>query len=181
MAFLALDGLTSTMQEKLFKDHKTTKYNQMLYVNVLSCCVSVITLVSSGTFRPALAFCWAHKALIGDASLLSASAVAGQFFIYSQVEAFGALVFAATMNVRQMVSILVSYLTYGHTITMSQVCGLMLVFLALFYKSYSGLQGLATSAEKRAFLNRERDEEAATYCTVPRDGIDPQRGEWQKD
>ena len=29
-AFLALDGLTSTMQEKLFKEHKVSKYNQML-------------------------------------------------------------------------------------------------------------------------------------------------------
>ena len=32
-----------------------------------------------------------------------------RFFIYSQIKEFGALVFAATMNVRQVVSILVSY------------------------------------------------------------------------
>ena len=34
-----------------------------------------------------------------------------RFFIYSQIKEFGALVFAATMNVRQVVSILVSYVT----------------------------------------------------------------------
>ena len=34
--------------------------------------------------------------------------------IYSQIKEFGALVFAATMNVRQVVSILVSYVTWHH-------------------------------------------------------------------
>merc|ERR1719316_2559987 len=33
MGFLAFDGFTSTFQEKLFKEHATTKYNQMLYMN----------------------------------------------------------------------------------------------------------------------------------------------------
>ncbi|CAE7240898.1 slc35b2 [Symbiodinium sp. KB8] len=50
--FLALDGLTSTFQEKLFKEHKTTKYNQMLYINLLSATVSFITLLATGAAPP---------------------------------------------------------------------------------------------------------------------------------
>ena len=38
-----------------------------------------------------------------------------RFFIYSQIKEFGALVFAATMNVRQVVSILVSYAAFAQT------------------------------------------------------------------
>ena len=38
-----------------------------------------------------------------DATLLSTSAVSEQWFIYSQVKEFGALVFAATMDVRRVV------------------------------------------------------------------------------
>merc|ERR1712087_34555 len=34
LCFLLFDGFTSTFQEKLFKDYKTSKYNQMLYVNI---------------------------------------------------------------------------------------------------------------------------------------------------
>jgi len=159
LAFLALDGLTSTMQEKLFKEHKTSKYNQMLYVNGLSCCVSLVTLISSGTLTPALAFCWSHSRFVLDAVLLSGSAVGGQFFIYSQVKEFGALVFAATMNVRQVVSILVSYATYGHSITVLQVLGLGAVFAALFYKSYAGMVAAPTDAEKQALLQQEEKKE----------------------
>ena len=39
-----------------------------------------------------------------------------RFFIYSQIKEYGALVFAATMNVRQVVSILVSYAAWMNSI-----------------------------------------------------------------
>mmetsp|Transcript_74526 Transcript_74526/g.130268 ORF Transcript_74526/g.130268 Transcript_74526/m.130268 type:complete len:337 (-) Transcript_74526:84-1094(-) len=137
-AFLALDGLTSTTQEKLFKEHKTSKYNQMLYVNGCSAVTSLFVLISSGTLMSSLAFCVNHPLFLRDAAILSGSATSSQFFIYSQVKEFGALVFAATMNVRQVVSIMVSYIRYGTVITYWQEFSLFVVFGALFYKSYAG-------------------------------------------
>jgi len=151
-AFLALDGLTSTLQEKLFKDHKTSKYNQMMYINGLSACVSAITLVVAGQFGPAIAFGNAHPQFWIDSVMLSASAVSGQFFIYSQVKEFGALVFAATMNVRQMVSIIVSYIRYGNPITGLQIIGLAIVFFALMYKSTMAMLEAPSKDEKKPIL-----------------------------
>mmetsp|Transcript_39709 Transcript_39709/g.86560 ORF Transcript_39709/g.86560 Transcript_39709/m.86560 type:complete len:380 (+) Transcript_39709:73-1212(+) len=158
LGFLALDGLTSTMQEKLFKEHATSKYNQMMYINGISACVSLVTLLTSGSFPEVFAFCGNHPKLLGDASLLSVSAVAGQFFIYSQVKEFGALVFAATMNVRQVVSILVSYINYHHSITPLQVLGLFLVFAALFYKSAVGLFAPEEKGEKAPRLPKMEED-----------------------
>lgn len=146
--FLLFDGFTSTFQEKLFKDHKTSKYNQMLYVNLGSAMVSVGTLIASGMLQTAMAFVWTHPRFLVDASLLSASAVTGQWFILSQVKEYGALVFAATMNVRQVVSILVSYATYGHSVTAAQMLGLFIVFAALFYKSLSAMSTKPNLEEK---------------------------------
>jgi len=148
LVFLGLDGFTSTFQEKLFKQHSTTKYNQMFYVNSFSCIVSFTTLLASQKAGEALHFCGAHPAILTDAFTLSAAAVGGQWFIYSQVKEFGALVFAATMNLRQVVSILISYATYHHTITWLQVIGLMLVFGGLFYKSYVGIMSGAGKKEE---------------------------------
>jgi len=151
LAFLALDGLTSTMQEKLFKEHQTSKYNQMMYVNGLSSLVSAFTLITTRTFVPAWNFYFSHGQFALDTAVLSTSAVGGQFFIYSTVKEFGALVFAATMNVRQIVSIFTSYITYGNHISGLQVLGLAAVFGALLYKSYAGLSGAhATSSAKPA-------------------------------
>jgi len=152
--FLLLDGFTSTYQEVLFKEYRTSKYNQMIYVNLGSCVVSSVTVLLSGSFGAAFAFIGAHPAFLFDASLLSASAVAGQWFIYSQVKEFGALVFAATMNVRQVASILLSYVTYGHSITALQVLGLVAVFSALFFKSAQSMMATDSDAEKKPFVEK---------------------------
>lgn len=138
LAYLAADSFTSTFQEKLFKDHNASKFNQMMYVNCCSATVSFLTLIASGKLLSALAFSAAHPVFMGHAFMLSAAAVGGQFFIYSQVKEFGALVLAATMNIRQVLSILMSYLLYSHSISWQQVMGLFLVFGSLFYKSYLG-------------------------------------------
>jgi len=135
LLFLALDGLTSTMQEAVFKDHKTSRYNQMMYVNASSTVVSIITLLFGGGFGRTLAFIGQYPKLLVDAAMLGASSATSQWFILAQVEHFGALVFAATMNVRQVVSIVNSYIMYHHHITWLQILGLMVIFTALFYKS----------------------------------------------
>merc|ERR1712060_180154 len=112
--------------------------------------------------------------LLGDASVLSVSAVAGQFFIYSQVKEFGALVFAATMNVRQVVSIVVSYIEYHHSVTPLQVLGLVLVFAALFYKSAVGFFAPQSSGEKAPLMPKTLDTSNANL--VAGDGKEGENG-----
>merc|ERR1719353_1561730 len=65
--FLGLDGFTSTFQEKLFKEHKTSKYNQMLYVNLGSAFTSVMSMAVFGGFSESMAFAAAHHGFIVDA------------------------------------------------------------------------------------------------------------------
>jgi adenosine 3'-phospho 5'-phosphosulfate transporter B2 len=155
VSFLVCDGLTSTMQEKLFREHATSKFNQMFYVNLCSGIISVFALSASRSFHEGVAFCFNHHLFFKDAVALSATAVASQWFILSQVKEFGALVFAATMNVRQVVSILVSYLTYHHYISWWQCAGLSAVFLALFYKSYVGFSAQSTKDERKNLLDEK--------------------------
>ncbi|CAE7345561.1 UTR5 [Symbiodinium sp. CCMP2592] len=160
--FLALDGITSPMQEKLFKEYNLSKYNQLLWVNTFSAIVSMTTLLTTGGLGDALSFVRAHPPLLGDAMTLSVSQVASQWFITSQIKDFGALVFAATMNVRQLVSIITSYIKYGHYITGFQVLALGFVFAALFYKSCLGYDGLVSEspekkAEKAPLVPKESD------------------------
>lgn len=157
VAFLALDGFTCTFQEKLFKEYGTSKYNQMLYINLGSATVALASLLASGTLGSAMTFCATHPTLAWDAFFLSGTAVAGQWFIYSQVKEFGALVFAATMNLRQVVSILLSYAAYGHSITGLQVMGLCLVFGGIGCKAFAAFTaGGKQGAQERAALLRQR-------------------------
>ncbi|CAE7374133.1 unnamed protein product [Symbiodinium natans] len=93
-----------------------------------------------------------------------------RFFIYSQIKEFGALVFAATMNVRQVVSILVSYaagqpgllihvdarfaskMKYHNPVTAWQILGLLIIFSALFYKSFRAMMEAPSQEEKKPIL-----------------------------
>ena len=78
---------------------------------------------------------------------LSAAAVGGQWFIHSQDKEVGALVFAATVNVRQVASTLTSYAKYGPSITSLKVLGLLVVFAGIFYESISGLLDNASTCQ----------------------------------
>jgi len=138
--FLACDGLTSTFQEKLFKEHNTSKYNQMFYINGGSAITSLVTVLAMGKMSYCLEFALAHGDFVYSVAILSGAAASSQFFIYSQVKEYGALAFAATMNVRQVVSILLSYRAYHHVLTLAQGGGLIIIFTALFYKSYAAMQ-----------------------------------------
>jgi len=155
--FLFFDGLTSTFQEKLFKEHNTSKFNQMFYVNGCSAVTSLVTVLAMGKMGYCIAFMASNPDFLRDVTLLSMAASSGQYFIYSQVKEFGALVFAATMNVRQVVSILMSYATYGHLITRAQGLGLSIVFAALFWKSYMGLMAPPKAKAKAEGLPDEQD------------------------
>lgn len=138
LGYLACDGFTSMFQEKIFKDHNVTPYNQMLYVNLFSILVSCAALVAFGGFPQSFAFAARHPMFIPDALMLSFSATFGQVFIYSTIFWFGALVFAATMNLRQLVSILVSVGYYSHPVTWLQWTGVAICFSGLFLKTYLG-------------------------------------------
>merc|ERR1719321_2480382 len=67
LGFLACDGLTSSMQEKLFKEHKTSKFNQMLYVNGCSAIVSLVSVIAMGRMGYCIAFGIAHGTFVMDA------------------------------------------------------------------------------------------------------------------
>lgn len=136
LAFLGFDGFTSTFQEKLFKDHQTSTYNQMLYVNIGSSLVCLGSLANSGDLLRAFGFCVQHQEVLVHIASLSVAAVAAQYLIYTEVKHFGALALAATMNLRQVLSILMSYLYFRHTITVLQFIGMVIIFSALFYKTH---------------------------------------------
>jgi len=143
VGYVAFDGFTSTAQEMLFKApgaERATKYNQMLYTNGCAAAMSLVWLVPSGSLAHALGFAVRHPQILLDASVLSAGATLGQFCIYTTIQEFGAVVFAALITVRQVTSTVFSLLYYGHPLSVGQFVGLLMVFVSLFYKSYIAKQ-----------------------------------------
>lgn len=142
-AFIFADGFTSTLQEWLFRGHRMSPRNQMLYVNLCSACVSTALLVVTGGLFRALAFVAAHPLMLRDAFLLSLCAASGQLCIYSLIHGYGAIVYAGVMVVRQVVSIVLSCIIYGHPLTPVQILSAVIVFSVL-----GGLEWRKSRAKK---------------------------------
>jgi len=135
--YLFSDGFTSTFQEKLFRVHDMSTYNQMLYVNLCSAVVSLCTLLISNELFDSIDFSLNHSDFFLNSLLLSASAAFGQLIILLTIKEFGALFFATVMTIRQIISIVISCLVYRHPLTISQWLSATIVFGVLWWKDSS--------------------------------------------
>ncbi|DBA71674.1 TPA: hypothetical protein ACH3X2_001127 [Trebouxia sp. C0005] len=136
LVYLAFDGFTATFQDKLFKGHQMSIFNQMLYVNVCSAIVSFSGMVAGGQLGAALTFVSAHPDALLLIFLLSLAATLGQLLIVHTIRSFGALVFATIMTTRQFVSVLASCVIFAHPLSVGQWLGTAVVFGSLYFKTF---------------------------------------------
>lgn len=151
LGYLGFDGFTSTFQDKLFKGYKMETYNQMLYVNLCSACVSLFGLLTSGQFFDAIEFVSMHPESMMDMTFLSICATMGQLIILYTIKEFGALLFATIMTTRQFMSILLSCLIFVHPLSFQQWGATGLIFAALYAEAF----GKAPAAPKEVSAPEE--------------------------
>jgi len=133
---LFLSSFTPTFQEKIFKNQQASAYNMMLYSNICECIICCLILLTTGGFRVGMKFCSDHPVFLLHAAGISIVSMSSQLCIYPMIQEYGALAFAMTMNIRQVVSILASYSLYSKPITPLQIFGISLIFFALYYRAH---------------------------------------------
>uniref|UniRef100_A0A7R9SV47 Uncharacterized protein n=1 Tax=Polyblepharides amylifera TaxID=1486889 RepID=A0A7R9SV47_9CHLO len=149
LGYLGFDGFTSTFQDKLFKGYQMETYNQMLYVNLCSACVSLFGLVSSGTLLLAVDFVVRHPEAMMDMTLLSICATCGQLIILYTIREFGALLFATIMTTRQFLSILLSCVIFIHPLSLMQWGATVAIFGALYMEAFGKAKGHNDPVDKK--------------------------------
>ncbi|KAL3365279.1 hypothetical protein AABB24_010436 [Solanum stoloniferum] len=136
MGYLGFDGFTSTFQDKLFKGYDMEIHTQIFYTTVCSCLLSFTGMIMQGNLLMAIDFVSRHHDCFFDIALLSTVATASQFFISYTIRTFGALTFATIMTTRQLLSIFLSCLWFGHPLSWEQCVGAVIVFGALYARSF---------------------------------------------
>ncbi|XWS28889.1 hypothetical protein CRYUN_Cryun25bG0110500 [Craigia yunnanensis] len=136
VGYLGFDGFTSTFQDKLFKGYDMEIHNQIFYTTLCSCVLSLTGLILQGHLLPAIDFVYRHNDCFLDIALLSTVATASQFFISYTIRTFGALTFAAIMTTRQLVSIMLSCVWFGHLLSWEQLIGAVIVFGSLYTNNF---------------------------------------------
>lgn len=162
---LMFDGLTNTTQDLLFKSperYGVVKGPQMMvssnFVGVLLqvgylLVMPFVPRVLVPAFVPesartelfsAIAFIQRHPAVLYDVLGFCAAGAIGQIFIFSLLERFNSLWLVMVTVTRKMLTMVLSVVWYGKTLTRPQWGGVALVFAAL------GAEAWLTKKEKEA-------------------------------
>jgi len=133
--FMVLDGLTSTVQDKLFASYDMQAHSQLLYISAWSALVSFTVLVPSGQFGKSLEFVSKYPQSLWLMLLQSGVSTTVQLFIYATIKQYGALTLALMMTMRQFLSIVSSCLVFQHRLTPMQWLGTAFVVGGLVLRS----------------------------------------------
>jgi len=137
--FFASDSFTSQWQTALYKKYPQTSQTQMMLGgNLLG------FIFTSGS----LFFNWAkisksmghameHPEIMGRIIMLGVVSALGQFCIYSAIRILGPLSFTWIMTARQLLSVLISLLFFGHGINLTKLMCILTVFAIMSSKQLS--------------------------------------------
>lgn len=93
------DSLLMAYQERLFLGYRLSSNSQMLYVNLFSGLLSLLSCIPGGALRSSLSLLSSSRQFARELCLLTLGAVSAQFFITSPIKEFGAVFFGTVITV----------------------------------------------------------------------------------
>lgn len=134
--YLCCDSFTSQWQSRVYKEWKIDQFQMMLGVNLWSMLFTGFTLYMSGEFFTSFAFILSDQTALLHMVILSITSATGQLFIYYTLKEFGPVVFTIIMTTRQIFSLFLSLVMFGHSISSVGWTSIAGVFLVVFYRLY---------------------------------------------
>jgi UDP-galactose transporter B1 len=130
---LCFDGATGAYEDKLMSKNNVEPFDLMYNIQLGKAVISFCVLVATNGLNDFL-----HTVDADGFSLtmLGASGAMGQVFVFITISKFGALNCALIGLGRKMLSLLLSFLLYGHTMNAFQTVGLALSLIAMIANFY---------------------------------------------
>ncbi|XP_073959132.1 adenosine 3'-phospho 5'-phosphosulfate transporter 1-like [Choristoneura fumiferana] len=128
--YMCCDSFTASWQARLFVRTRVQPLHMVAGVSLASALLAAAALAAQPAAQPRWQLLQ-HGQFVSDVVLLSLSSAAGQLLIYRTIARFGAVAFTIIMTLRQAVSILLSCLVYGHSISFVGIVGVCIVFAAV--------------------------------------------------
>mmetsp|Transcript_22689 Transcript_22689/g.32013 ORF Transcript_22689/g.32013 Transcript_22689/m.32013 type:complete len:427 (+) Transcript_22689:203-1483(+) len=137
ISYITFDCFTSQYQDKLYNIYGRTNidpYQMMLGVNTSAIIITTIGLLLSNDFPKVIEFFTVNPNVFVYNIVTAITSASGQLCIYYTIKEFGPIVFTIIMTVRQMISICLSSIIFGHRISLKAFTGAVMVFGVLFYQ-----------------------------------------------
>ena len=135
--YITFDCFTSQWQDRVFVTYgrpNVDPYQMMLGVSSWAITMSTLGLLVSGDFPVVYEFFLVNPNVFSYNIITAITSASGQLCIYYTIKEFGPIAFTIIMTVRQMISICLSAIIFGHTISMLSLFGASIVFGVLFYQ-----------------------------------------------
>lgn len=137
LLYICFDSFTSQWQSKLFEKYgreSVDPYQMMLGVNSSAIVITSLGLVLSGDVPIIYEFLKANPQALTYNIITAITSASGQLCIFYTIKEFGPIVFTIIMTTRQLFSISISAVMFGHSIGYRAMLGAVLVFSVLFYQ-----------------------------------------------
>ncbi|KXS15918.1 UAA-domain-containing protein [Gonapodya prolifera JEL478] len=160
---LVIDGVTNSTQDHIFREHRATSQQMMLWMNVFAAPMMfawiIITEPWSGELRGALSFLLTHSRCAMDVAMFAICGAIGQLFIFYTLSIFGSIVLVTVTVTRKMLSIILSVFWFGHHLTLFQWFAVGVVFLGVTFEDLAAR--LRWDALLRRYLSKASPRVAA--------------------
>lgn len=135
---LAMDGLTSAVQERMRAEYKSKSGHMMLNMNVWSVIFSGIVILISGELLEFVQFLQRYPSTVWHIATFSIAGAFGQYFIFLTVAEFGPLPCSIITTTRKFFTVLGSILIFGNNLAPRQWLSTLIVFSGLFLDAMYG-------------------------------------------
>merc|ERR1719171_2189755 len=140
IAFLLCDAVTPSLQKRAFSNANLDAFQMMFWIGAASSIYAFALVFATGQFYSTLAFLTARPEAMIDVAALSLIATLGQIFIYVTVQKHGPVALSLIMTTRQIWSVVLSCVLFGHNIPGVAIGAASVVFSVLLVRAYRSVQ-----------------------------------------
>jgi solute carrier family 35 (adenosine 3'-phospho 5'-phosphosulfate transporter), member B2 len=151
VGYVICDSFTSQWQSKVYTDYgKIDQYHMMFGVNLWAILFTISALVVSGEIPIVFEFL-AHNPKALEYNIITGIvSTTGQLFIYYTIKRFGPVALTIIMTTRQMFSMVLSSILFGHALSLPAAGGAIMVFAAVAASIYRQYQSRKKSPSATA-------------------------------
>lgn len=162
--YIFFDCFTSQWQSKVYTEYgKIDSYHMMFGVNFWSILFTSFYLLTSGEIWLVIEFLEANEQAVYYSIFTGVMSAMGQLFIFYTIKRFGPVALTIIMTTRQMFSMIISSMLFGHTMGLTAIAGESLVFTTVaagVYRQYrekaaKAATSNASSSNNKASIEKE--------------------------
>merc|ERR1740117_2490409 len=157
LGFLLCDAVTPSLQKRAFSNSNLDAFQMMFWIGAASSVYAGAMLYFSGEMDYTISFLMSRPESMIDVTALSLIATLGQIFIYVTVQKHGPVTLSLIMTTRQIGSVILSTVLFGHGLPSVAIGAAAVVFSVLMVRSYRS--SVSDTKKGKAALPQATDSE----------------------